>query len=279
MELDLSSFDSIQRFSDDFLQNEQRLDILVNNAGMMLDAEAPVLTEDGIEMHLMVNHLGHMFLTQNLLELLKKSGPGSRVISVSDKGHEWANPTAFKNLNDLKVDGSADYVILERATSTPRSLDLNWHIWKPLLLQPACIRYFNSKLATTLFSKELSKRLAGSGVTTYALHPGAILTDIGVDRSSNQDTKGIWLMYAMAQLPDFIQPLTFAFKSLAEGAQTSICCAVNEELAAESGLFYADCVSDPVYREEMNDEFTARFWEWSESLIREARNKPSRAEM
>ena len=151
MELDLSSFDSIQRFTDDFLMIEERLDILVNNAGIMLGDEAPVMTEHGIEKHLMVNHLGHMFLTQNLLELLKKSGPGSRVVSVSDRGHEWANPTAFKNLNDLKVDGATNYVILERATSIPRSLDLNWHIWKPMLLQPPCIRYFNSKLANVCY--------------------------------------------------------------------------------------------------------------------------------
>ena len=278
MELDLASFDKVQRFVDEFLESENRLDILINNAGMVTTGEdTPQLTEDGIEMTLMVNHLGHMFLTEQLLDLIKKSGPGSRIVTVSSMGHNYANPSAFKDLDNLKVDGAANYVVLDRPTTLPRSSDILWPLFKPLLSKPPFIRYSNSKLANVLFSKELGKRLAGSGVTTYSLHPGAIMTDLGVDRNTGKDMFGMdrnsGVMQMINDLPEFIMPVSFAFKSVVEGAQTTICCSVNEELANESGLYYSDCVAEKVYREELNDEFTAKFWEWSENLIREALKK------
>ena len=190
-------------------------------------------------------------------------------------GHEWANPNAFKNLNELKVDGLANNVLLERPTFLPRYSDILWHLFRPVVTQPANVRYANSKLANVLFSRELGKRLAGAGVTTYSLHPGCILTDIGVDRNTGKDIFGFERKNAMmemaAKMPGFFAPLTFAFKTLAEGAQTTICCAVDEELADQSGLYYSDCAEQRVYREELNDKFTATFWEWSEDVIREAR--------
>ena len=277
MALDLASFKSVQSFTDEFLKNEDRLDILINNAGMLSTAEGgvPELNENGIEITLMVNHLGPFLLTQNLLDILKKSGPGSRIVTVSSVGHEWANPNAFKNLNELKVDGLANNVLLERPTLLPRYSDILWHLFRPVVTQPANVRYANSKLANVLFSRELGKRLAGTGVTTYSLHPGCILTDIGVDRNTGKDIFGFERKNAMmemaAKMPDFFAPLTFAFKTLVEGAQTTICCAVDEELADQSGLYYSDCAEQRVYREEMNDKFSATFWEWSEDVIREAR--------
>ena len=273
-ELDLASFDSIQHFSDDFLKHEERLDILINNAGMMSTSDEPHLTEHGIEITLMVNHLGHMFLTQNLLDLLKKSGPGSRIVSVSSLGHDFANPNAFKDLDNLKIDGAANFVELDRPTFLPRASDFLGVLFKPLMTKPTGIRYANSKLANVLFSKELSNRLAGSGVTTYSLHPGAILTELGVDRSTGKDVFGMdrknSIIEKLMNLPEFINPFFFPFKTLVEGAQTSICCAVNEELANESGQYYSDCVAQHVYREELSGDFPSKFWEWSDSLIREA---------
>ena len=68
MELDLASFDKVEQFDDQFLENEERLDILINNAGMIsTSGDAPKLTEDGIERALMVNHLGHMFHHQRII--------------------------------------------------------------------------------------------------------------------------------------------------------------------------------------------------------------------
>ena len=261
MGLDLASFDSIQRFSEEFLKNEERLNILINNAGMVSTSDEIQLTEDGIEITLMVNHLGHMFLTQNLLNILKKSGPGSRVVTLSSMSHDFANPNAFKNLDDLKVDGAADVVSGE------------WP-YSQVIHKSAAMRYTNSKLANVLFSKELSNRLAGSGVTTYSLHPGAIVTELYKDISGLGRKNGI--IQTMMDLPEYIKTLTFPFKTMVEGAQTSICCAVNEELASESGQYYSDCVAKHVSRRELYGDYPAKFWGWSEGLIREAMSKRSR---
>ena len=278
MELNLSSFKKVQRFTDEFLSNEDRLDILINNAGMLSstpEVRAPKLTENGIELTLMVNYFGPFLLTNNLLDTLKRSGPGSRVVTVSSLNHDFANPSAFKDLdNNLRVDGAANFALPDRPTVLPRSTDFVWHAFKSVFDKPGGIRYSNSKLAQVLFSQELGKRLVGTGVTTYSLHPGAILTDIGADRESGNYSLGFDIaafMDVAAKLPDFVQPLTFAFKSLVEGAQTTICCAVDEKLALETGLYYSDCEKARVNRSELNDEFAAAFWEWSERVIRQAR--------
>lgn len=69
----------------------------------------PKLNENGIELTLMINHFGHFLLTQNLLDLLKKSGPGSRIINVSSGAHDIANPSAFEDLDQLLVDGAQGF--------------------------------------------------------------------------------------------------------------------------------------------------------------------------
>ena len=273
MHLDLSSFKSVQKFTDLFLKSEKRLDILINNAGLLTASEDPELNENGIEMSLMVNHLGHFLLTHNLLDLLKKSGTGSRVVAVSSMGHDYANSNAFKDLDNLKIDGFANFVDLPRATFIPTISDLVYPLFQ-FMWSPAMVRYTNSKLANVLFAKELAKRLKGSGVTTYSLHPGAIMTDFGVDRVSGLDMVGMnrTAYYEMvANLPHFFQPMAFASKTPEEGAQTTICCAVSEEFRDQSGLYYSDCAVREVTRPEWDDDgFSAKFWEWSENLIREA---------
>ena len=273
MQLDLSSFKNVQQFTDTFLKNENRLDILINNAGMISNAmEKPELNEDGIEITLVVNHLGHFLLTRNLLDLLKKSGPGSRVVTVSSMGHDWANPTAFHNLDQLQLDGARDYKTLKRTTIIPSYSDIFFGL-SGFMWSPAMIRYCNSKLANILFSSELAKRIKGMGITAYSLHPGAIITEIGVNRLTGIDMLGgnrTAFNEMVAQVPDFIQPISFAFKTLNKGAQTSICCAVDEQFLYQSGLYYSDCVAKDVTRPELSDKFSEKFWEWSEKLVSEA---------
>ena len=100
------------------------------------------------------------------------------------------------------------------------------------------------------------------------------MTDIGIDRKTGEDVYGFdrhnAFMRMTEKLPYFIQPLTFPFKTLEEGAQTSIYCAVSEQVADDSGLYYADCAVGQVDRAELNDQFTAKFWEWSEEVVCES---------
>ena len=150
--LDLASLASVRQAADTILEGHDRLDILGNNAGLMAIDEAR--TEDGFEMQLGVNHLGHFALTGLLLERLLGT-PGSRVVNMSSMGHRMGR---------LVVD---DLMFERRKYS-------RW---------PA---YFQSKLANILFTTELERRLADAGAKTEALvaHPGATHTDLGTEGSS-----------------------------------------------------------------------------------------------
>lgn len=143
-QLDLASLKSVRSFAETFLAEERRLDILINNAGIM--ACPKYLTEDGFEMQIGVNHMGHFLLTNLLLELVKKSAP-SRIVNVSSIAHLYGKI----NKEDLNSEKS----------------------YSPI---PA---YNQSKLANVLFTRELARRLKDTGVSTYSLHPGVINTELG----------------------------------------------------------------------------------------------------
>uniref|UniRef100_A0A1B6DCI5 Retinol dehydrogenase 13 n=1 Tax=Clastoptera arizonana TaxID=38151 RepID=A0A1B6DCI5_9HEMI len=141
--LDLSSLESIRNFSERFHDENNRLDILINNAGVM---RCPYTkTKEGFELQLGVNHLGHFYLTNLLLDLLKKSAP-SRIINVSSIAHTRGKI----NKDDLNSEKNYD----------PGDA------------------YAQSKLANILFTKELASKLKDTGVTVNAVHPGIVDTEI-----------------------------------------------------------------------------------------------------
>ena len=295
MRLDLASFRSVRRFVDAFLEAEDRLDILVNNAGIMLvDSPLPTFNEDGIEMHLAVNHLGPFLLTLNLLGLLERSGPGSRVVNVASTMHDWANPAAFEDLNDLKRDGAAagfhaelDRVLTamaappasgaERIPAPDALMDAIPEFLRRRIAKPQLIRYSNSKLANILFTRGLARRMdreggGGGGVSAYAVHPGVILTDLALGKKGKTTKEENWFSGGVKRLVSLVNPTPFVFflKTPEQGAQTTICCAVGDKFAGESGLYYSDCAPVRVRRPEVNDDFVDRFWDWSESVVRTA---------
>jgi protochlorophyllide reductase len=149
--LDLASLASVRALATEVLAGEDRLDLLVNNAGLMATDEST--TEDGFEMQIGVNHLGHFVLTAELLPLLLAT-PGSRVGSMSSFGHRPGR---------LHVDD----LMFERR---------RYQRW---------LAYFQSKLANLLFTAELQRRLAEAGASTIAVaaHPGASRTDLGFEGS------------------------------------------------------------------------------------------------
>ncbi|XP_041563203.1 retinol dehydrogenase 13-like isoform X3 [Drosophila elegans] len=142
-ELDLSSLESVRQFVAGFKKEQDKLHVLVNNAGVMRCPK--MLTKDGFEMQLGVNHIGHFLLTNLLLDVLKKSAP-SRIVVLSSLAHT----RGAINLADLNSEKSYD----------------------------EGLAYSQSKLANVLFTRELAKRLEGSGVTVNALHPGVVDTEL-----------------------------------------------------------------------------------------------------
>ena len=143
MQLDLASLTSVRQFAARVLEEEPRLDILINNAGVM--ACPYTKTEDGFEMQFGVNHLAHFLLTNLLLDRLKEA-PSARIVNVSSRGYTFGK----MNFNDLESEQS----------------------YKPWGA------YGQSKLANILFTHALAKRLEGTSVTTNALHPGMVRTNL-----------------------------------------------------------------------------------------------------
>ena len=123
--------------------------MLVNNAGMI--STKRLETKDGFEMQFGVNHLGPFLLTNRLLDLLIASAP-ARIVNVASGAHK-SGQIFFDDVN----------------------LTHNYKAWRA---------YAQSKLANIMFTYALSERLAGTGVSANCLHPGAVASDIGIDRDT-----------------------------------------------------------------------------------------------
>src|SRR5215813_11876678 len=185
--LDLADLASVRACAAAFLDRGEPLHVLVNNAGVV---RARGLTRQGFELMFGVNHLGHFALTQSLLGRLTESAP-ARVVTVSSDSHYQARGIDFDTLRQPErgVTGLHGYAV--------------------------------SKLCNVLFSAELARRTAGTGVTTYALHPGMVASDI-------------W-----RRVPWPVRPLIQRrMLTVEQGAETSLYCAASPSVASESGLFY-----------------------------------------
>jgi NAD(P)-dependent dehydrogenase (short-subunit alcohol dehydrogenase family) len=212
--LDLADLTSVRKAADSVLAKDIPLHGLVNNAGLAgLRGE----TKQGFELTFGTNHLGHFFLTTLLLPLVRKVS--GRIVSVASKAHYDAKPI--------------DWSLLRGRTRTVTGLP----------------EYAVSKLSNVLFTKELAAGKAGSGVHSYALHPGVVASD------------------AWRQIP---QPFRWLMKlgmiSNEEGAKTTLHCATSPEVANDDGLYYDSCKpkrpSDLALDAGLAKELWARSEEW-----------------
>jgi len=216
LRLDLADLDSVRAAAADFLARDEPLDVLVNNAGI---AGRRGLTADGFELMFGVNHLGHFAFTLALLDRIRQSaerGGGARIVIVSSDAHYQARGVDFAQVRrrTRAITGMPEYAV--------------------------------SKLCNVLFAQELARRLTGAGVTSYALHPGVVASDI-------------W-----RRVPWPVRPLlTRRMLTVEQGARTSLYCATAPELAGQSGRFYDDCAArepSPV----ATPDLAGRLWEQSE---------------
>lgn len=215
--LDLSSMESIRSFAKKFIEEEQRLDILINNAGVM--AMPRTLTKDGFEMQIGVNHMGHFLLTNLLLDLLKSSAP-SRIVVLSSIAHH------FGNINKEDLNSEKSYNKFQA--------------------------YSQSKLANVLFSRELSKRLIGTGVTVNSVHPGIVKTQLG---------RYLIHTHVRTVINPFLQ---YFFKTPASGAQTTLAVALDPQFEKVSGKYFRDCKIVTEGSAARNDETAAWLWDTSD---------------
>jgi NAD(P)-dependent dehydrogenase (short-subunit alcohol dehydrogenase family) len=142
--LDLASLASVRSCAASFLEQDEPLHVLVNNAGV---AGHQGMTADGFELQFGVNHLGHFALTQLLLQRLRASGPGARIVNVSSRAHFDAQGIDFD-------------AVRRRGSFT------------------GIREYAVSKLCNVLFTQELAQRVDPASVCAYAVHPGVVASDI-----------------------------------------------------------------------------------------------------
>ena len=211
--LDLADLASVRDCAAEFLARGEPLHVLINNAGV---GGARGLTKDGFELEFGINHLGHFALTTALLDCLAASAP-ARVVTVSSDSHYQAK--------------GIDFEAVRRPTASRTGLR----------------EYAVSKLCNVLFSAELARRTEGHGITTYALHPGVVASDI-------------W-----RRVPWPLRPLMkMRMLSTEQGAATSLYCATAPELEGVTGRFYDDCRErepSPVATPELAGEL----WQHSEA--------------
>uniref|UniRef100_A0A8C4XZJ0 Retinol dehydrogenase 14 n=2 Tax=Durocryptodira TaxID=1579337 RepID=A0A8C4XZJ0_9SAUR len=220
-ELDLASLRSVRSFCQRVLQEEPRLDVLINNAGIF---QCPYMkTEDGFEMQFGVNHLGHFLLTNLLLGLLKSSAP-SRIVVVSSKLYKY---------------GEINFEDLNSEISYNKSFG-----------------YSRSKLANILFTRELARRLEGTGVTVNVLHPGIVRTNLGRYMNIPLLAKPLFNLVSWA-----------FFKTPLEGAQTSIYLASSAEVEGVSGKYFGDCKEEELLPKAMDDLVARKLWDISEVMV------------
>jgi dehydrogenase/reductase SDR family protein 13 len=215
--IDLADLGSVRTAAESVLTVSHNLDVLVNNAGI---AGTRALSKDGYDLTYATNHIGPFLFTNLLLPKLRQSTQG-RIVNVASVGHMTVK--------------QMDWTGLERRTTPKRS---------------AFPDYAVTKLMNVLHAKELARRLAGTRVTTYALHPGAVASNI-------------W-----RAIPKPVQWLMKRFMlSNEEGALTPLYCATAPELAMVTGRYYDKCREAPCNPLAKDDALAQELWVRTEAAV------------
>jgi len=216
---DLSSQAEVRRLAAEVLDAYPRLDVLVNNVGGSWATRH--VTADGLERTFAVNHLAAFLLTNLLLDRLKASAP-ARVVTVSSNAHARGR-IDFEDLQG------------ERTYSEQQA-------------------YPQSKLASVLFTYELARLLAGTGVTATVLHPGLVRTAFGAEDPG--------LIFRV--LVPFLRPL---MKTPQQGAATSIHLASSPALDGVTGTYFANCRPQASSKASHDQSAAGRLWRVSARLV------------
>ena len=178
--VDLSDLKEIRGLCDKINRDYDKLDVLINNAGCFHSARQ--VTDENIELTLIVNYLSYYKISLLLKDQLLESGNG-RIINQSSIGHRAGRI----HLNDIHLSQKYDGF---RA-------------------------YAQSKLASMMFTYELASRLNGEKLTVNCLHPGGVKTDIG-DKSSSGIYKNIWRLAKQGMISPRLGAVTPLYLALSE---------------------------------------------------------------
>src|ERR1700694_1857333 len=218
---DLASQAGIRQLASDAQAKYSSIQVVINNAAAIYATRQ--LSPDGIELTWAVNHLAPFLLTRLLLDRLKASTP-ARIVTTSSDAHEGAR-IPFDDLNAERAWGRFGFP-----------------------------RYGQTKLANILFTAELARRLAGTGVSANCFHPGFVAT--GFNRNN-----GFLMRTGMAISRPFA-------RSAVKGAQTLVWLVDSDAAAATSGGYFVDEHLVTPSAAAQDRQAASRLWQVSEAQIR-----------
>ena len=239
VQLDLASLDSVRRCADSLLAAGKSFDVIIANAGVMACPKGTPV--DGFETQFGTNHLGHFVLVNRIASLLRS---GARLVNLSSAGHRYADV----DLIDPNFEHSpyAEF-----------------------------IAYGRSKTANVLFAVEFDRRHKASGVRATAVHPGGIQTELS--RYMTPEVTERLIAEINANQPKGAAP--FSWKSIPQGAATSLWAACVADAEAIGGRYCEDChvaevVSVPglrggVQSYALDPQRAQALWQKSEELVGE----------
>ncbi len=227
---DLLRLSEMKRVAAEIAAAEPRIDVLMNNAGALFGGPRHV-TGDGLERTFALNHMSYFVLTLELLPRLFSTA-SSRVVNTSSDAHQ----AATMDLNDLQSE-----------KAYPGTLKA-----KLLYGGPPFKVYGLSKLCNILFTRELARRLEGTGITANCFHPGFVATRFG-------DQSGGYLSFAIGIAKKFaLTPQ--------QGAETMIYLVSSPEVANVSGAYFTKCRPTLPTAQAQNDELARGLWDASAQL-------------
>lgn len=214
---DLGNYASIRAFVNLVKKGHDHIDILVNNAGFIsLDRQE---TEEGLERQFGINHVGHFLLTMSLLDLM---GEGGRIVNVASGAHK----TGRIHFDDINLKKGFNVITA----------------------------YSQSKLANVLFTRELARRVKDRGITVNCCHPGAVATNIGIDRETGFGRTVTRLLKPFFQTPE-------------QGARTAIFLASDDSVSGITGEYFYKCRIAKSSKRSKDMELAKKLFEFSEELV------------
>jgi NAD(P)-dependent dehydrogenase (short-subunit alcohol dehydrogenase family) len=239
IQLDLASLASVRSCADALLAAGKTFDLIIANAGVMATPKGT--TADGFETQFGTNHLGHFVLVNRIASLMR---PGSRLVNLSSAGHRFADV----DLQDPNFE------------HTPYA---------------EFVAYGRSKTANVLFAVEFDRRHKARGVRATAVHPGGIQTELS--RHLTAQAREALIASINASQPKGAAP--FSYKSIPQGAATSVWAACVADAEAIGGRYCEDChvaeiVSIPGFRGgvqpyALDPQHAQALWRKSEELVGE----------